>query len=674
MALNDLTLEYKYRSDLHNIQKDFYEPCLENSIAFDRAAGYFSSGSLQVLAKGMSTFLQKGGKIRVIANPHLNEADIEAIRLGHEAQEDIITRAILKEIDISEKTLNNDTLNVLAWLIYQKQLDIKIAYTDNGSLYHEKFGLFYDELNQIVAFSGSANETVGGLKNNFEKIDVFSQKQDEFRILDMKEDFEALWSNDTVGLTVMTFPSVAVEKILSHRKGSVPPTSLKKPDPRPYQQVAIQAIRSNQWRGILEMATGTGKTITSLLISEEFRKVHNRLFLVIIVPYTHLVEQWAKECKRFGIDQITLCYGNRKSWFNKLHTKIRDFNARLSNGHTIITTYRTASTPHFNQLIGDLSTDAMLIADECHNFGIKTMRENKMNAIQSKVGLSATPQRWWDDEGSNYLNQFFGGTVYEYTMEEAIRNKALTEYQYNPILIDLTEEEIEAYDEMTKRIVQLYNSDQDQTQDIERLQRERSLIIGRAYNKIQALLVNLKKTGIQNVAHTLVYCAPGQVADLTRTLADMGLRVHQFDSTIPNEERSKILQAFADGVIQVLIAIKCLDEGVDVPSTRIAYFLSSTSNPREFVQRRGRVLRRYKNKTLAVIYDFIVLPESASPGTFESIASKELPRFAEFSAHSITKYAARKEVNKVLEVRQLEHLMDKLPWEVYHELQNREER
>lgn len=673
MTLSELNLKFKYRSDLHNIQKDFYEPCLANSTAFDRAAGYFTSGSLQVLAKGMSTFLQKGGKIRVIANPYLNKSDIEAIRLGHKAREDIIIKAILKEIEISEKSLHDETLNVLAWLIYQKQLEIKIAYADNGSLYHEKFGLFYDETGHTIAFSGSANETVGGLMNNFENINVFSTEQDKFRIFDMKQDFDALWKNETSGLTIMTFPDAAVEKVLANRKGAAPPIHIRKPDPRPYQRIAIQAIQGNSWNGILEMATGTGKTITSLLIAEAFRKQHDRLFLVIIVPYTHLVEQWESECNRFGIDEITLCYGSRKSWVDKLHTEIRDFNAGFSAGHTIITTYKTASTAHFNRLVDDLSTLSMLIADECHNFGVKTMQNNKMGAIQSKVGLSATPQRWWDEAGSNYLHQFFGGTVYEYSMEEAIRNKALTEYQYNPVLIDLTEEEIEAYEKLTKRIVYLYNSDQDNTEDIERLQLERSLIIARANNKVDALVGHIKETGIDNVEHTLVYCAPGQVTDLTRLLSDLGLRVHQFDSTIRNAERSSILQAFVDGVIQVLIAIKCLDEGVDVPSTRVAYFLSSTSNPREFIQRRGRVLRRFKDKTMAVIYDSIVLPESANSETFETIASKELPRFAEFSAHAINKYAARKEVSQVLEAHHLEHLMDKLPWEVYHELQKREE-
>lgn len=670
--LNELSLEFKYRSDDHQIHDDFYAPCLEKSVAFDRAAGYFSSGSLQVLAKGMSVFLQKGGKVRVIANPHLSEEDIIAIQSGHEAQKDIITGALLKEIELTEKSLRDDTLNVLAWLIYQNQLEIKIAFTENGSLYHEKFGLFYDESGEMIAFSGSSNETVGGLLNNFEKIDVFFGERDRYRIEDMKNDFEALWSNDTDGLIVMKFPDQAIQRILSHRTGSAPPIHIEKPKPRPYQLQAIQAVQQNNWNGILEMATGTGKTITSLLIAEEFRKAHGRLFLVILVPYTHLVEQWADECKRFGINDVTLCYGTRRNWFNRLHTEIRDFNARLSDAHAIITTYRTAATPHFNELISGLSRHSMLIADECHNFGVRTMRNNQMGAIQAKVGLSATPERWWDEEGSGYLNQYFGGTVYEYSMEEAIRNKALTEYEYHPFIIDLTEEEIEEYEELTQRIVYLYNSDEDKSDEIERLQRERSLIIGRAVNKIDVLLAHLRQTGIAEVAHTLVYCAPGQVAELTRRLADLGLRVHQFDSTIPNEERSKILRAFAEGTIQVLVAIKCLDEGVDVPSTRIAYFLSSTSNPREFIQRRGRVLRRYPGKTMATIYDFIVLPESANPGTFETIAAKELPRFAEFSSFAINKYAARKEVNRVIEPYQLEHLMDKLPWEVYQEFQKRE--
>ena len=666
MGLNDIHFEFKYRSDQNRLYKDFYEPCLMNSVRFDRAAGYFSSGSLRVLAQGMEYFLVNGGQMRVIANPHLSEDDIQAMEKGYAAKDDIIARALLDEIEISSASLRDETLNILAWLIYKNQVEFKIAFTKNGSLYHEKFGLFYDKDNHIVAFSGSANETAGGTRDNFEKIDVFQGDGDLHRIKDMAVDFEALWTNATAGLEVVSFPKAVKDKILSYRKDTFPQP--KAPiQPRPYQNEAIRAVESNNWNGILEMATGTGKTITSLLIAEEYKREKGRRFLIIIVPYEHLVEQWAEECKRFGIDNMTLCFGQRRSWFNKLHTEIRDFNARLSKEHTIITTYRTAGTTHFNNMISSLGQNTMLIADECHNFGVRSFRENQFHQLESKIGLSATPDRWWDEEGSSYVKDFFNGIVFEYSMEEAIRKKALTEYEYEPIIVDLEEDELEKYERITRRIAYLYNSDQDEQEEIERLQRERSLIIGRASNKKEALVRLLMKTGIENVSHTLVYVAPGQVVEITTMLANLGLRMHQFDSTIPNNQRAKILESFASGMIQVLVAIKCLDEGVDVPSTKTAYFLASTSNPREFIQRRGRVLRTYPGKTMAQIYDFIVLPNNADDQTFEIIASKELPRFAEFSSYAINKYEARKRVRPILAPYGIDHLMDKLPWEVYKE-------
>ncbi|MDN4606615.1 DEAD/DEAH box helicase family protein [Sporosarcina highlanderae] len=668
MGLDKINLAFKYRTDQYQLYKDFYEPCLKNSIRFDRAAGYFSSGSLSVLAQGMEHFLLNGGKVRIIANPHFNEEDLHAIRKGYAAREDVVSRALLREIEISFTTLTDDTLNILAWLIYKKQIEFKIAYTDNGGLYHEKFGLFYDEHENIVAFSGSANETIGGVKNNFEKIDVFQNEIDSHRIYDMALDFDRLWLNKTDGLSVIPFPEMVQKKLLEYRKDSMPAPKIVTPKPREYQEKAINIIKQNNWSGILEMATGTGKTITSLLIANAYKKEKSRLFLVIIVPYVHLVEQWKAECDKFDIPQITLCYGNRKSWINKLHTEIRDFNAGLSDSHTIITTYRTAGSAHFNDLIDNLSKNAMLIADECHNFGVKNLRENKLTNLESKIGLSATPDRWWDDEGSFYVQKFFGGTVYEYTMQEAIQNKALTEYKYKPAIVDLDEEELEKYERLTNRIIFLYNSDEDFRDVIERLQRERSLIIGRANQKKDMLLSMLVDIGIDTISHSLVYCAPGQVEEITSMLSKQGLRVHQFDSTIPNKDRFNILDSFAKGIIQVLVAIKCLDEGVDVPSTRTAYFLSSTSNPREFIQRRGRVLRTYPGKAMAEIIDFIVLPKSAQDNIFETIASKELPRFSEFSLYAINRYEARHTVRQELEPHYLGHLMDKLPWEVYEEM------
>ncbi|TLS36477.1 DEAD/DEAH box helicase family protein [Pseudalkalibacillus caeni] len=673
MSLYDLNLKYKYRSDNDQIHRDFYEKCLQESVHYDRAVGYFTSSSLSVIAKGLEEFIEREGTIRMIANPYLTVEDVEAIRLGYQAKTDVVSQALLRQIEMSEKTIREDALNTLAWLIYQGKLDIKIAFTKNNSLYHEKFGIFYDKDGNRVAFSGSANETVGGILNNFEKIDVFWRGSDQERIEDMVVDFENLWSDNTNGLSVIEIPNIVKEKIAGYKKEGA---KIKLPGkvikPRPYQQEAIDAVVNNNWHGILEMATGTGKTITSLLISNEFFKQRGRIFLVIIVPFTHLVGQWERNCQELNYKKFTHCFGAKKSWVNKLQTDVRDFNLGLIEKHVAITTYKTAASPEFNNLIEKLRGKSFLIADECHYFGVKSLRENKLAEMEAKLGLSATPERWWDEEGTNFIEEFFGPPVYEYDMKEAIENGALTEYIYNPLIVDLTDEEVEGYEKLTKRLIHLYSDEKTNKEEISEVNRKRSLLISKAESKKEALFRIFDQKEREEVSHTLVYCAPGEVDLITSNLANLGYRVHRFNSEVPMKERAKILESFDLGSIQILVAIKCLDEGVDVPSTKVAYFLASTSNPREFVQRRGRILRKYPNKNLAQIYDFVVLPENVNDQMFKSIASKELPRFAEFSRFAINNFNARDVVGKELKRYSLDYLMDKLPWEVYREFKKME--
>lgn len=668
MSLENLSLEFKYRSNQSILFQDFYNPCLLNSIQYDRAAGYFSSYSLQTLAQGFESFLVNGGKVRIVANPHLSEQDIEAIEKGHRAKSDVIEQALLKEIDITESNLQNDTLNTLAWLIFKNQLEIKIAFTDNDSLYHEKFGIFYDENGPGVAFSGSSNETAGGLRDNFEKIDVYSRTSEELRIADMVSDFEDLWLNKTNGLTVISIPDSVKNKMLSYKKIFPLTPALNSPEPRPYQQQAIDALIKNNWQGIFEMATGTGKTITSLLATKEYLKKNKRMFLVIFVPFTHLVEQWKKECHSFQYTDITLCYGSKNSWLLNLEREIRDFRIGISDFHLVITTYKTAGTTDFLNLIESIPKNAVLIADECHYLGTKAFKNLEFKNFHSKLGLSATPDRWWDEEGTRFLKNFFNDIVFTYSLEEAIANNALTNYKYFPIVTDLTDDELEHYERITTRLAFLYSQEEWDKDLIEKLNLERSLIIARAENKLTQLLSILKKQNLKEISHTLVYCAPKQVNILTKKISELGIQVHQFDSKVKTSEREIILKSFSEGKIQVLVAIKCLDEGVDVPSTRVAYFLASTSNPREFVQRRGRILRNAPGKNLAEIHDFIILPSNSDERMFKVIASKEVPRFAEFSSTAINKYEAHNRVGSYLDIYELNYLMEMKPWDVYKEL------
>lgn len=674
MSLNNLKLKYSYRSSSDIIHEDFYKKCLMESTRYDRAVGYFTSGSLSLLAEGLEEFLFRDGTIRIVANPHLTKSDREAIQLGYKAREIVLIESLLKEIKLDKNTIENDPFNTLAWLIYNKQLEIKIAYPSNNGLYHEKFGTFYDEEENRVSFTGSANETIGGLKNNFEKIDVFFETSDTHRIDLMEEDFEKLWNNTTSNLEVIDLPEIVLDKIFEYKSDypiNKKNTKTNLNEPRGYQIDALEAIKENNWHGILDMATGTGKTFTSLIIANKFLEENDKIFLVIYAPFTHLIEQWIENLNKFGFNNAINCSGSKNSWTGKLQSEIRDYNLGLVKKSVAITTYSTGSSEIFNEMVSNIHQKGFLIADECHNFGANNMRHNKLAQMEGKLGLSATPSRWRDEAGTEYINNFFDGIVFEYSIGKAIKNDFLCAYNYYPLQTELNETEIEDYQKLTKKLIVLHNQNKDNSEEIQKLNIIRSRILDRAIDKKEKLFKIFEKKVKAEVSNTLIYCAPGEINIITKKLSEFNYRVSKFDSTVKMKDRKKILTAFSSGTIQILVAIRCLDEGVDVPSTRDAYFLSSTSNPRQFVQRRGRVLRKHQSKNLANIYDFVVLPRNGEENIFSSIAAKELPRFSEFSNHAINKYSARKEIGELLKPYHLEYLMDKLPWEVYEEFKNK---
>lgn len=674
--LDSLTFKLQYRSSHDNLFEHFYKPCLNKAVKYDRASGYFTSESLKLLAEGLDVFLLNGGQIRIVANPNLSQKDIEAIEKGHAARESVIERHLLKEIELSYKTIEDDTLNVLSWLIYRGQLDIKIAFATNGSIYHEKFGIFTDQNNNSIAFSGSANETYNGLSQNFEKIDVYSNEQDKHRIDNAIVDFEKLWSNETNELKVINLPETIRKKMIEY-KSSEPPLALKnkkleanerKIEPRKYQKEAINSWETAGYKGILEMATGTGKTITSLLAAKSYNETVKTCVTVIVVPFQHLVNQWEKDINFILRTDVVKCMGSQSSWINKTKEMVQEYNLGLIDQFTVVTTYKTATSARFKNLFRKLNDSAMLITDECHYITFKGFKDFPFEKFDARLGLSATPDRWWDEEGTAYMKKSVGEVVYEYTLDQAISNEKLTKYDYYPHLVEFTESEMQEYNKITQQIINNLNKDDADTKEkLEILFRKRSNLINKASNKINAFLQDFKAEDLSKISHTLVYCAPGDIEMIVKSISDLGVKVSKFNSDVKNRDREKLLTMFEQAQIQVLVAIKCLDEGVDVPATKTAYFLASTSNPREFVQRRGRILRKHKGKTFAIIHDYIVLPIGLTYDDFYKIAVKELPRFSEFNDSAVNTTQNKLEMSKVLEDYNLTLLMYKKPWDVYKE-------
>jgi len=415
---------------------------------------------------------------------------------------------------------------------------------------------------------------------------------------------------------------------------------------RDYQVDAIDSWFAHNCRGFLEMATGTGKTITALAASARLYEREKRLAVVIAVPYQHLVDQWETESTGFGYRSI-LAYQSRTRWLDELSHQIVDFGAGYRSFISVIVTHTTFSTPEFQQSISRIKGPSLIIADEAHHLGAETGRQNYPYGIPFRLALSATPDRWFDEVGTSALRDYFGETVFSFPLEKAI-GVSLTPYYYHPHLVSLTEDELEKYQDLSIRIARLANrEDEEGKQNLKMLLIRRAELLNKAANKLPVLSELVDAQG--QIEHTLFYCAPGQIDDVLRLLGwEKGLILHRFTAEEDAQERQQLLKDFANGHLQALVAMKCLDEGVDVPSTRTAFVLASSGNPREFIQRRGRILRKAPGKDFSVIHDLVAVPpnpldasqDSAFFQSERSIVRRELQRFKEFANPALNKHQA----------------------------------
>ena len=696
--LSDLRLDISYRSDAGNVVTDFYVPCLLRSALYRRAAGYFTSQGLSLAAKGLAHLVKGRGKVQLVVSPFLTEADIEAIALGYRSRDDALREAVQKGVANADSELVQNRLSTLAWLISVGTLDVKLAFRIDPEseqisrgIYHEKIGIFSDATNNHVAFTGSQNETYGGLVHNFESIDVFCSWRDpDGRVPRKIEAFQRLWSDQTRGLSVINFTEISREILDRFKTDLAPeidpeelPTSqlravrtAKRPRIptsvvlREYQEVAIKNWFKNNGAGILEMATGTGKTITALGIATTLYDKLQLQALIVVCPFKHLVTQWAKECERFGMEPL-LAYENRTRWYDDLTHHLSRLQRDPAAFLCVVTTYATFLSDPFQQRIKYFPERTLIVADEVHNVGASRLSGALPTNIKLRLGLSATPERWFDPEGTQRLSAYFGRILEpRLGIREAIRLGALVPYRYFPILIEFTANERLAYLDISARIARLYGAgtEDEESPALNALLIQRARLIGTAANK----LVALRELGNErrNASYMLFYCGDGsvesdvdqsirrQVEEVTRILgSEIGLRVGVYTAETDMDERDLLRRDLESGQLQGLVAIRCLDEGVDIPAVRTAVILASSTNPRQFVQRRGRVLRRHPGKDAAEIFNMIVVPpkETQSTESERSLLRKELTRFAEFADIALNAGEARA---TILELQKRFDLMD----------------
>jgi superfamily II DNA or RNA helicase len=680
-TLQDCGVVDHYRSDTDDIVTDFFEPCLSVASRYDRAVGYFTSTSLALVANGVSRLAETAGRIRLVASPHLTEEDIEQIELGYEYRK-VIERALLREIgpQVEQSSTLHHRLGLLGKLIGQDVLDIRIAVVRRGdrlALYHEKIGIFTDRVGNQIAFSGSSNETASAFIDNFESVEVFRswEPSDARRVRRLATDFSQLWDGDTPHLEVFHFPTLGKERMLelarsarakatdsprqseagiligaaagSFRLPRLPP-SIKL---RPYQRDAIRSWFSANGRGIFEMATATGKTITALgaitKLAEVYDKQDRPLLAVVVAPQLHLVDQWAREAKSFGVRPLC-CYDDAKTWIDSAHALTSGLAARTNGFAMMISTNATLARPAFQQILQQYQSPIVLVADEAHNLGAASALAALPPGAPHRLALSATPERWFDPVGTDALRSYFGDTLIELDLREAIKIGALCEYDYRPLPVELDSDESQQYAAISQRIGRLMGdgeSDPDpgDNDELAMFLLRRAQLLSHARGKLPVLASEVEAR--RRLDWQLVYCAEGtapqeagqgerQLDLVMRILGrDLGIPCHPYTSAEGRSERQRILERFRSTDLKALVSMRCLDEGVDIPDARVAYLLASSSNPRQFIQRRGRILRRTEGKEVAEIVDFIAVPSGHIDIKLERrLLRREIARFAEFAS------------------------------------------
>lgn len=716
MSLKDLDIKHGYNSDNIDILKNFYIPVLKESVKYYRLAGFFSSSALAAAAKGIKGFLENDGEMFLVCSANFSEKDIAALKEGVKKPEKIIKDIANSEINNIPNEFIKNNVKLLSWMIATGKLKIKIALVKdnhgnvltgdqiaNRGIFHPKVGIVEDAEGNQISFSGSNNESLAAWLENIDRFKTFRNWGDTFEKNSFKSDyndFMNFWNGKAKRTIIYDLPE-AIEKQLikiaprnqteletiyekivkeyeDKKKYSINPRSKSTDihesntpygEPlipnyiklRPYQfykdndpeKSAITSWFHKGKNGILKMATGTGKTITALALATKLYENNNKkLAIIVACPYKHLVQQWDKSAREFNLKPI-LAYESTKRWENTLNRDITDFKIGIKNVLTVITTHKTFGLKRMIDTLSKLSDDTLLIIDEVHHFGAKHLSKSLPENIYWRLGLSATPHDWYDEQRNERLNDYFeNGIVFEYGLKEAIENKWLTSYYYYPHIVELTDEESDDYFEISKKIASLISKNNEKdfelsdNEILKKLLIKRARLIGTAKNKIIKLRELFSKQ--LDSTHNLVYCGDGkiegirQIDTVIRLLGnDLNLKVHSFTAEESRNTRQNLLERFKNAELQSLVAIRCLDEGVDVPSTKTAYILASSTNPRQFIQRRGRILRTEKNKKYSFIHDLIVIPPiidymgNIEPHQFNlerNLLEKELRRVSYFAA------------------------------------------
>jgi len=698
--LRDIELKNMYSSGIDE-PKEFFTEALIESKTFDLGLGFFSSSGIRSLSYGFALFIANGGKMRVVINQVLSAADKAAIEKGQSQVIDNFEEKIIADINRLAETLSKadeQFFRCFSYLISISRIEFVATVSTKGGLAHDKYGVFTDLQGNKIAFIGSANFSKTALELNGETITVFSSWNDSNRVSEFQNIFNESWKEDTPHLI-----HIPLNEVKTHIEGKFSPETVAEliqhginlrdienlhetlktktkplssrliekleqkeqeprfpfPEEREIQKNAYSAWITNNKQGIFAMATGSGKTVTALNCVLKRYQEDGFYKVIIAVPTQALAVQWEQEVKAFNFQNIVSTH-TEKEWKNILSRYTTKSILDKKKNLVLITTYATFNRKDIQAFLKDTQgIDSFIyIADEAHNIGSTNTLKHLPEKILQRIGLSATPERIYDDVGSEKLYQFFNSRppqyTYRYTMKKAIEDKILCHYDYYPLFVELTIDEMQAYKTITDQLRKFIDPETGKyKKEAEMLLLKRKRIIHKAENKkvaITNLLEDLKSK--RKLDYTFVFVPEGYEPDYSETdsynvqdedihiideyaqmFKEQGYSYHKYISGL--EDAQKVLKSFADGDIKILLSMKCLDEGVDIPRAEHAIFCSSTGNPRQFVQRRGRVLRKSKEKIKATIWDLIVTPPDITgdlSNVERSLFTGEVKRIVNFAA------------------------------------------
>lgn len=703
MSFKDVQIKSCYESGIDDLIEDFYVPVLGEAVSYDRIAGFFASSSMAVAARGLSAFIQNGGKMRLITSPRLSKDDLDIVEKVASDQSDLTLLDFGIDLEHLENEFEKNHVKALGWMLGNGLLEMKLAIVlnDDGSicdmdtitekgLFHQKVGVLTDRDHNGLSFSGSINETASAWVNNDEEFKVFKEwtSSSEYYLKD-KQRFEEIWNGKRCNVRVYNIPNAIKAKIIKYSSdfnlesislSKYHSTKLKRYDFREdknlffYQAEALNVWKDNNYRLLFEMATGTGKTRTAIAGIKYLNLIRKKLITIVSTPQNTLSKQWKDEvdAQKMSFDESVLVDGSVPRWNNTLTTLLYKNNAGMADHIIIFTTHSSASsnkfTEIFNTCLGE-STEVLFVGDETHWLGAPVLQKALLPNYKYRIGLSATPSRWYDDAGTQKLVEYYGGKSFEFTIKDALSEynpitgkHFLVNYHYLISKVSLNSDESVAYREISNRVSKLWrmrDSNLEASELLERLMEKRANIIRNAegkYYELERILEKLSENG--PIDNLIVFVSPQQITEVMNILARKDIIFHKLtekEGIRPEKrfggisEREHIISKFKSKEYQAIVAIKCMDEGIDIPTADVGILMASSTNPREYIQRVGRIIRQAPGKHFAILFDICVdtisLLEGEAVDIEKKIRAKEQIRLKEIASNAINSIDALKVIN-----------------------------